>query len=253
MLRHLLATALLSIVSLSGILLPTRTEAAVMVHFLVIEGDFDTNSTALESFKFRFEYDTAQTPALQTGQDLLNVLFGVRGSTPTVLNGKTFFSSTNGSYGATYEYFSSFDAYIVSQFTINGVTFPGSPLFTNGKYWNYQVAGGSGDFYEGNYPFLDENNNPAWTSAWDGISTRNLSNGSFDAFTFGTGANSDIAANLPTAANFSNLTALFTTANGITVYGSAVPEPGRSMLLAAGCVLLVFRRRRSKLLEKPSV
>lgn len=215
-----------------------------MVHYLLIEGDFDTSSAALESYKFRFEYDTAQTTALQTGEDLLQVLFGVRGTTPTTVGSKTFYHSTNGNYGATYEYFSSFDAFIVSQFTINGVTLPSSPVFANGNYWNYQAAGGSGDGYGGNYPFLDEDDNLAWTSAWDGISTRNLSNGSFDGWTYGDGDNSTDVANLPTASNYSNLTALFTTANGITVYGSAVPEPGRSLLIVSGILVLVLRRRR---------
>lgn len=250
MLRSLFLRSCFAISVLGVCLAQLRTEAAVTVHYLMIQGDFNSSLTGTETYKFRFEYDTAVTPALGTGQDLLNVVFGVRGPTPTLLEQggltKTFYHSTNGAYGATYEYFESFDGYIVSQFTINGQTFPGSPLFT-GSYWNYQAAGGSGDAYGGDYPFLTEDEPPVlgWTSAWDGIDTRYLANGSFDGYTYGNGANSEELENLPTASNYSDLSLMFTV-NGISVYGNAVPEPGRAMLIMVGLIFAGLHRFRRK-------
>lgn len=222
----------------------SHSQAAVVVHYLMIQADSNPSVSGLETYKFKFQYDDSVTPALTKGMDLLTTLFGPISPTPVEIEGGDYYLAQNGNFGATYQNFGSPGTpnYFVSQFTLFGTTVPSSVEFDGTNYWGYEVSGGSGTFAPvGGYAATS-----TWLSADDGASTRTLVNGSFDGWVYGPGATTPPTetGNQATAGDFSNLNyLLFTTASGISVY-SATPEPGRVLLAFIGVALLFFKRAR---------
>lgn len=194
--------------------------------FLLVQGPFGSGSS-LETFQWQVNYAHG---TLITGQQLLNVVFGIPIDTGTTYQGSEVFSATNNLIGANYIDFSGGAG--TSLFTIS-VTLDNQTVEQDSSFspgWNYYVAGGSGT--GGSYT------SGSWSYSGDGLSTRTLSDGSFDAWSFGSTFPNDPIVNgtgtyAPTASNFAGATVI-----------DVVPEPVSLTFLAAGGLLLVGRRRR---------
>ncbi|WP_211325638.1 PEP-CTERM sorting domain-containing protein [Roseimicrobium gellanilyticum] len=213
--------------------------------------------------KFRVEYTGLLTipgyqpappgspqPLVNSGEALLVSIFG---------NGVTVPSGTYTNSVGTVEAGGGF----LSGFQLSGggMVYPGPWPF--GAQWNYFVSGGS---YEntfadpveiGNYP------DATWTWSYTGMSDRYLEDGSIDAWSYaaGTQVGEDEWGPImvpplpsgvqPTLADFSGPGYMETLISGsglpYSVYRiSAVPEPGRAMLLLVGAIVIVARRSRRK-------
>jgi hypothetical protein len=134
--------------------------------------------------------------------------------------------------------------------------------YPDGSQWGYFAAGGTySNFFE-TPPVINGALAPGvWTSSPVGMGTRYLTNGSFDAYTFGaltpTGEDDawgwpiyDFAAPVgvqPTLADFSGIEMLVS-ATGLpySVY-LIVPEPSRALFLVLGIGLVIVRRSRGRL------
>jgi hypothetical protein len=224
--------------------------------YLLVQGPFGA-SNAEETFKWEVNY---QAGDLQTGQNLLNVVFGVpifSGSDYTDLYGDTYpyWTSGNSTQGAGYIYYPQFGQFLLASITLDSVTVLQDPSYSPG--WNYYVAGGGSNYGDG-YA-----NNGSWTYSADGLGSRSLTPpdaasdgssqpGSFDGWVFGDtdygatstidngtvgGTNDDGSAssgiNAPFVANFADATLI------------DVPEPGSAVLLilGAGGMLLLCKRQ----------
>jgi hypothetical protein len=202
---------------------------------MLVQGEFDAGQAGLETYKWKVE-NTG--PNLLTGQDLLLAVFG----NPVLVSGNSY-RSGNTTHGVLTSLFSGL-GYSPQQFFING--FAGQ-LASNDDpypYWNYTVAGGSGD---NSGVFADS----AWTFAEnDGAASRNLVNGSFDAWTYGEYQSAPIVGvgNLPIVMNFSGNEQLVSSSGGVSVFSiGTAPEPGRAILLIFGMGMVLMRRRRHTL------
>ena len=191
--------------------------------YLLVQGPFGDGGS-LETFEWKVNYNSG---TLITGQQLLNVVFGVPVDANTLYGGNEVFTATNNLIGAKYIDFGGGSLFTIS-YTLGGSTVEQDPNFSPG--WNYYVAGGSGT--GGSYT------SGSWAYSNDGLSTRTLTDGSFDAWSFGATYPNDPIMNgdttyAPTANNFASATVI-----------NVVPEPGSLAFLAAGGLLLVRRRRR---------
>lgn len=197
--------------------------------YLLIQGPFGAGDT-VETYKWTINYEQG---SLITGQDLLRAVFGVesRHGDYTDAFGGTYpyltASSEHGGIG--YIDFGSGSRFVESV-TLDGVKVAQTTDYSTG--WVYYVAGGSGSNQGGSYP------SGSWTLSEDGTVTRQIADGSFDAFVFG---NTFPAASIQGAENEPN-SGNFTDSTVVTV----IPEPGTAMLLLAGVGLIsVLRRRRT--------
>lgn len=202
--------------------------ASGAVSYLLVQGPFGAGD-AVETYKWKVNYDPGQ---LVTGQDLLNVVFGIPADSGTNYTdgfGGTnpYFVSSNGSQlGAGYINFS-FGPFLES-FTIKGKKVAQSIFYS--PSWSYYNGGGV-------YP------NENWFASDTGTGSRNLTNGSFDGFVFGTDSGDPNyvppaivgTENSPQVTNFLSATLIDI---------SGAPEPGRTFLLLIGAGSLVMRRRR---------
>lgn len=196
--------------------------------YLLLQGPFGT-SGALETFQWQVNYTHG---TLITGQQLLNVVFGVPVDTNTLYQSTyEIFSAGNNVQGASYIDFGTGGSSLFTiSYTMHSTTVAQSEAWD--PAWNYYVAGGAGGNHGGNY------SSGSWTYSDDGISTRTLSDGSFDAWSFGENFPADPVVNgtgiyAPTTGNF---------AGAIVI--NVVPEPASFAFLAAGGLLLICRRRR---------
>jgi len=189
--------------------------------YLLIQGPFGSGG-AEETFQWRVNY---QAGLLVDGEDLLTAVFG-----PTALDG-----SYMDEYGGTYPYLTAssggqamgaIDFYgspFVISFTLNSTTVAQDPSYSPG--WNYYVAGG-GDNGGAGYA-----SDGTWDYSNDGLDSRTLADGSFDAWVFGSTDNLpmiDGQANAPTAADFASATVV-----------NIVPEPSTTGLLVLAAVGIV--------------
>ncbi len=215
------AAAAASFLALAGIGRADTSDAS----YLLFQGSFG-------DFEWQYHYE-ASTP--ETGQDLLNAVFGtpvLSSSTYTDGFGSTYsyYTAGNAAQGAGYIDFGGGSLFLVSV-TLDSTTIAQDPSYSPG--WNYYVAGGGSNYDTGYDP-------TTWSYSNDGLDTRSLADGSFDAWVFGSTDNPPAVSgsnSTPTAANFA----------GAPVVG-VIPEPGSGTFLliamAGGVAFQILRRRR---------
>lgn len=226
--KHLITLALAFLASAAALRADTS--------YLLIQGPFGAGG-AEATFKWQVNY---QAGVLQTGQDLLDAVFGSPSLSGTYMDGFGFtyqnWVAGNGVKGADYIDFnnSSFSAPFVVSFTLNSTSVAQTADYNTG--WIYYLAGGGSNLGNG------YDNDGAWTFGQDGTLSRSLVNGSFDAFVYGATSFGDPvtfvdgANNAPTAPNFV----------GVTVI-NVVPEPASAalMVFCGGGMLALLKRRRA--------
>jgi hypothetical protein len=107
--------------------------------------------------------------------------------------------------------------------------------FLSGGYWEYYCMGGTFDtppdgnpnLYAGSSSYPGTGGSPDWISSWTGFSDRELSDGSWDGWSF--------------APDF--------VSQSIVAPVAAVPEPGILTLISIAGVLVISFRRRTRLLR----
>lgn len=205
-------------------LLATGSLLRADTSYLLIQAPF---GGSVQTYKWKVLYEPG---SLTNGQDLMNAVFGPPTSAQTTFLGSEVFQSGNSTLGASYLNFGGGEPSLFTlSITIDSQTVMMQDWSSPG--WNYQVAGGSGEL---EIPY----SSTAWNSSNDGLNTRTLSDGSFDAwvFDFWPGPVIDTASpgdNNPTAGNFAAATSV-----------AAVPEPGAFAFLVLGATGLLLRRRR---------
>lgn len=214
----------------------TTVSAATITHYLLLQADFTSATAGLETYKFKITYDSSLSTKPASGLDLVTAIFGtVVMNDPQPIDEKVYMSTGGSALGVAYRWDDAW-GYSIHQFLVGGNAGPEAQNTSPWPYWNYLVAGGTGD------------SGTVFGSDWeysfeDGAGSRNLADGSFDAWTYGstypyvdvTGSSND-----PVSTNFLDVNKLLFTANGISVY--AAPEPGRFLLLAAGLLTIALRR-----------
>lgn len=214
------------------------------ISYLLIQGEFDSGSSGVETYKWKVDYIGS---SLITGQDLLNAVFGA----PVLVSGSTYMAG-NSSHGVNYTYYDGL-GYSPQQFFTSGLAGPLTPVVFDGNYWAYYNAGGGYDDTSG---FADPASaayaDNIWTSANTGSADRklldrdldaNLNEPSFDGYIYGTGSPNPSG---NPADSFVGQETLFLSGAGYTVYSMAsTPEPSRSVLLLFAAIALMTRRSRS--------
>ena len=195
--------------------------------YLLVQGPFGSGNT-VETFEWKVLYAHG---SLTTGLDLLNVVFGHPTDTGNLYEGTyEIFSASNNLQGASYIDFGSGGSSLFTiSYTLDNKTVQQDDSFD--PAWNYYVAGGSGSGQGGSYT------SGSWTYSNDGVNTRALGDGSFDAWSFGENFPPDAiaggtGANAPTPSDFAGATVI-----------NLVPEPASTAFLSIGALLLIRRRR----------
>lgn len=203
----------------------------------MIQGPFASDGT-VETHKWQVNYSAGQ---LTTGLDLLTAVFGNLNASGTYTDSSNstynYFTSTSTYGSAGYIDFGG-GSYFTESFTLRNMTLINKKVAQDTSYspgWNSYVAGGSGPFHGGSYT-----NNGSWIYADDGITSRQLADGSFDGWVYGgtfpaATISGDTSNNAPVESNFSSAT---------VINLSSTPEPGRPLLLIVGLMTLVMHRRR---------
>jgi len=214
----------------------TSTALRADTSYLLIQGPFGPSS-ATETFEWQVNY---QTGTLQTGQDLLNAVFGSPTANGTYTDGfndtYNYYTAGDNSQGVGYIDFGTTPGTLTEpfpiSFTLNSTAVIQDPFYN--PSWIYYVAGGAGALNGGPY-----SNTGTWNLSNDGSYNRTLSDGSFDGWVFGnpgdTFASPPIPAdtiagdnNNPTVADFANATVV-----------NAVPEPAGAALPILGAVFML--------------
>ncbi len=224
--------------ALCALLFISRAGAATS--YLMIRGPFGL-AGATETYQYRFDYNAG---LLASGQSLLNTLFGTPVDTGTFYEFTPYYVANNSILGtgnsAAYVNYGTPSALslFVASFTLHNTEVDPPPFDFGASFnpaWIYYTSPGS---------------STAWAESFVGAGDRALGDGSYDAWVYGGydsigNSISDVSAIPTSSASFANLTNLLYSNGGVSVYGvAAVPEPGRVLLLGAGCILLVFRRGR---------
>ena len=214
--------------------------------YLLLQGPFGSGG-AEETFQWQINYPTGE---LVSGMDLLNTILGSPSFSGS--NYPTYFGSLqpywiagNSTQGAGYINYSgtaTTGSTLLTNPFLAAVTLDSTTVAQDSEYiniWNYYVAGG-GSNYGAGYA------NGAWLYSNDGLLSRSLVNGSFDAWVFGSVydlSGVDGANNAPTAADFSGATVI-----------TVVPEPGGAALQLSGMggVLALYGGARPRRLQNQS-
>ncbi|CAN5911719.1 hypothetical protein BH11VER1_BH11VER1_14000 [soil metagenome] len=238
-----------SLASLILAIVLSTNAAQGAVSYLLIQGNFD-GVAGMESSRWAvtydpsFDYDNDPDTNL-TGFDLLNFVLG----TPSLVSGSNYqtaittWAADGTTWQTNYTKFSIGYQMTTQTITTSSLVTPTSltinPALNLG--WNYYVAGGGGDYSGAAY------NSSTWSVANDGMNTRTLANGSFDAWVFGTteiyGPPPDYEYLSPAdpVVGFTPDSGSFTGAMVV----AAAPEPSRSILLILAGIALVTRRNRT--------
>lgn len=234
--------------------------AHAAVHYFLIQGNFDTSSPSVETYKWMVD---DPNNVLQKGQDVMNAIFG----NPGTVSGPV--STTGAGFRVDATYYGTFNppAYFYEAFTFLGL--PGTAddvtleavfgdMDNDGLGWGYYNAGGSyTDSFFSN-PTFGEYGDGAWYSGQSGTTSRSLlGNGvpetTFDAWVYGAdGYASGNAAtvqgseNDPLVEDFTGINNLIQQyGNGVSVYSiAAAPEPQRAILFIFGVAAVLGVRRR---------
>ncbi len=212
---------------------------------------------AYETYKFRVEYTgvlsiTGFTPEEQnSGLTLMAAVFGNGAAVPsgTYTNGVGSMVAPGG---------------FLQGFQITGGNLTYSGAYPTGPQWGYFASGGT---YVNTFadPVINGTYDPGlWTEGKTGMSTRYLTDGSFDAWSFGlmtdTGQDDEWGFDIfafappvgvtPTLGDFTGSQYTETKVSGTglpySVYRiTSVPEPGRAFLLLLGASAVLMRRSRS--------
>jgi hypothetical protein len=212
--------------------------------YLLIQGPFGAGG-AEETFKWKVNYPSG---VLQSGQDLLSAVFGSPSLsavpyTDAYSSDYNYYIAGNGAKGVGYiDFGSSVSAppsTPVSPFVVS-FTLASTPVAQDTSFnpaWSYEVAGGTGDNAVGTYPNESYGNYApnVWNFSNDGILSRGVTDGSFDAWVFGsTYSSPEIDGSNVTTADFVGATVI-----------NVAPEPSSAALLAFGMSgMLAFLKRR---------
>ncbi|WP_206026056.1 PEP-CTERM sorting domain-containing protein [Roseimicrobium sp. ORNL1] len=229
--------------------------------YFMVQGPLGSGG-AYQTYKFRVEYTGQLTipgyqptppgtpvPLVNTGEALIAAIFGNGVATASGIYSNSV-GTMSPSYGIPYSF----------QMAGGPEVIPGS--YPDGPQWGYFAAGGTySNFYVDPPDINITLASGVWTQSPVGLSTRYLTNGSFDAYTFGaltpTGEEDawgfpiyDFASPVgvqPTLADFSGVEMLVS-ASGLpyNVY-LIVPEPSRALFLVLGIGLVIVRRSRGRL------
>jgi len=217
--------------------------------YLLIQGPFGT-AGAMETHKWKILYNEG---TLNTGLDVMMAVFGIPSQTGTIatdfddpLFPSDYYTSTNGANGAAYIDFNNAPgtgivgtSLFLESLTIHGTTVKMGSDYDPG--WNAFAAGGSNGLTGID---AEDYDSLVWTIGSSGLNSRPILDGTFNAWTFGaydtpiTNSDDNISTSLmydPLVANFND---------AIVIDLTAVPEPGRALLVVLGGIMLVFRRRR---------
>ena len=193
------------------------------VSYLMIQGPFGSGGST-QTLKWQVNYNAG---TLVTGYDLLKAVFGTPVAAGTYddafFTTYNYFTSGNSTQGAGFIDFGG-GSYFTESFTLGGTKVAQTTDYATG--WNYYAAGGS-------YA------NGTWAYSNDGITTRTLTDGSFDGWVYGNTYPSATITGSGTAPLASN----FTSATVINL--SAAPEPGRVALCGVALAALALRRLRA--------
>jgi len=210
-------------------LLATNVSAAIWTSYISIEVPASTGGPAQALYEV--VYDTSLFPDENniTGADLVECIFGV--ATPAGLYMDAFGGSNPYSIAGTASdnvgYIDFSFGRFVESFTIAGTTYAQGTNYD--PSWSYYVAGGSGD-NAGGFGVPGNYSPSSFVLSNDGFGSRQITNGSFDAFVLGA---TTVPSLNPTAADFAGATRIL-----------HIPEPGRASLLALGLLLASCRRKR---------
>jgi hypothetical protein len=224
--KHLFTLALVLLASLSRVQADTS--------YLLIQGPFGSGG-APETFKWQVNYQPGQ---LETGFDLITTVFGTPtpdGTFPDIFGGPhNLWTAGNSTQGIGIMDFANGDGILESPFivslTLNSTQVTSDVSLSPG--WTSYVAGGGSNQGNGY-------DNGVWSFSQDGLLSRTLVDGSYDAWVYGitfgdSAVTVDGVENDPVAPNFA----------GATVIN--VPEPSSAMLLIVGGAgfATAFNRRR---------
>jgi hypothetical protein len=255
-LSSLLAPCAVALMAVAPLSLWAQTSSS----YFMLQGPLGP-SGAYVTEKFRVEYTgTLQltgfsSDAQNSGLTLVAAIFG---------NGSMAPSGTYTNSVGTVEAGGGF----LSGFQLSGGGMVYGGAWPTGPQWGYFAAGGT---YVNTFadPVINGVYEPGlWTEAKTGMATRYLTNGSFDAWSYGlmtdTGMDDEWGFDIyafaspvgvqPTLADFSGPSYMETLVSGTglpySVYRiTAVPEPGRAVLFLAGAVAMVVRRSRRSLVS----
>ena len=207
--------------------------------YLLIQGPFGPGNT-VETFQWAFNYATGE---VVTGQDMLDEVFGTpvqqaAGYTDAYSATYPYYVATNGAASAGYITSIYTPGFLAISYTLDGTTVTQDPTYDPG--WDYYVEGGTGDDalgYDepGAYP-----DNGIWNASNDGPGSRQVADGSYDAWVFGASGSNDEPLATVSGTNYAP-----TTADFASVPVTDVPEPGCIALLSLG-LLGIWRTARSR-------
>jgi|GEM_PF-1123705 len=212
--------------------------AAIWTSYVSIEVPDGAGGTSAQAL-YEVIYNTTDfaDPANITGVDLLTCIFGVGtpGGNYTDAFAGTYPYSTAGNSSDAVGYIDFFGSPFVESFTIGGTLHAQGTDYN--PSWAYYVAGGTGSNALG-MGMPGSYGSGSFVLANDGFATRQVSNGSFDAWVL---SPIDQSTFTPTEAPTLNPSVIdFSSAIRI----SHIPEPSRALLLLTGMMIVGMRRSR---------